>query len=503
MALLQSADSPEASHALQRLIEGDFETRWDAAKQIVRLGPSVLPTLLALLSDEIDEAGPVDPLAPETKTQALNESPSRYASHEDSGEEGAGEEEAGEEEADEYDIELRWFIARILGELEHPVAVDALLNLVKASPHPEVAAIAATSLAKAGDLALPALTELLKQPEHRILAVQALSQLGHSTAIPALLSVVNDAEDSVRAVAIEALTAFRDRRVTPILAQALGDTSSAVRLAALRGIGSRGHQLPEIDALVSRIGELLGDLNLDVSCQAAIALGRLNNPVALSHLDKALYHPLMPLALKTQAIRALAWSENEQALHLLKSYLLQLIPPLPQETSVTHSSDSIGETAIEAAPPITIAPGPLNARKKPHLSHSDSLSLEIVRVLGRMDNGPLADQATELLLKVLDQCQAAPGQAAPSQTAPAGNNANTVELKASIALSLGQLGHQQAFKPLLALLSHPSPHLRFHILAALKRLNPEGGRQQLITAQQHETSEALAQGLTFALSEWD
>lgn len=468
MTLLPSADSPEASHALKRLIEGDFETRWDAAKQIVRLGTSVLPALLALLSEE------AAPTSPNSDIDAPNKGASQHNSNGDS---------------DDYDIELHWFIARILGDLEHPVAVDALLDLAQTAPHPEVAAIAATSLAKAGQLALPALTTLLQQPKHRILAVQALSQLGHSTAIPALLSVVNDADETVRAVAVEALTAFRDRRITPILAQALDDKSSTVRLAALRGIGSRGNQLAEIDALIARTGELLGDLNLDVSCQAAIALGRLNHPIALSHLNQTLYHSLMPLALKIQSIRALAWRKNEQALDLLKQYLFHLIQPLAQAPSSFPSSDLEGEATIATHPSKT--PG------LHQVSASHSLSLEIIRVLGRIEDSILADQAADLLLETLTHCSKSHGSNSPSVS-----QAHLLELQASIALSLGQLGRPQAFAPLMARLSHPSPHLRFHVLAALKRLNPDGGRQQLAAAQKHPTSEELAQGIAFALTEW-
>lgn len=79
------ARSSELAIALQSLVDGDFELRWDAAKQLVRLGPATLSPLLELL-------------------QAV----------------------AGDPEDD-----LHWFIARILGELRHPLAVAALGELIQ------------------------------------------------------------------------------------------------------------------------------------------------------------------------------------------------------------------------------------------------------------------------------------------------------------------------------------------------------------------------------------
>ncbi|NJR67704.1 MAG: HEAT repeat domain-containing protein [Synechococcales cyanobacterium CRU_2_2] len=278
-------------------------------------------------------------------------------------------------------------------------------------------------------------------------------------AVPLLISVVDDDDPQVRAVAVEGLTAFRDPQITPVLAAALGDPSATVRLAALRGLGSRGQQLPQIAALTSEIARLLEDLNLEVGLQAAIALGRLQ---ALGPLDRLLDRPLIPLALKIQVLRSLAWCETPAALEILQRRLQASLQGGPEDPDC------------------------------------HGISLALIQILGRIERSDLQGTATDSLLAALSLGQ---------------HRCWSPDQAAACALSLGQLAHSQAFEPLVQLLARPLAPVRFQVIAALKRIDPDHGRQRLeamrleaiATPTAPDTpplTEGTADGIAFALTEW-
>lgn len=426
-AALELPKSPESPVAqwLDQLIDGDFHHRWEVSKSLKASPQEALEPLLELLVSVED------------------------------------------------DEELLWFIARLLGEIDHPQAVQALAQLLRQTEAPELQSIAALALANRGAGALPVLADLLIAPQTRLLAVQVLAQLDCPGGVELLLGVVQDEALLVRTAALEALSGFWDSRIAPVLLAALQDPQGAVRAVAVRSLGARASHLPGV-ALDGAIAPLLDDLNLEVATSAIAALGRLDSPLTRQALA-ALWEPdpvARPWVIQCQAIRALGWSQSPEAIALLLDRLRRSL------------------LAQRAEPP---APEVLNRQP----SQNQNMIQEIIVVLGRLRPPQDCAQAAEGLAAVLPllfDCLSERGpDGGPEQGRP----------KAAIALALGQLGQPQSFEALWPCLADDAPGLRFHVVAALKRLDSEAGQARLQRALAEQPSGSrLAEGLAIALSEW-
>jgi HEAT repeat protein len=381
--------------ALTILEQGDFHQRWDIAKVFTRLGNIVISPLIEILED-----------------------------------------------ADAED-ELRWYAARILGELKNPETIPPLVELLKTNDNEELKTTIATALGQIGTLAIDALTQLLADKNTRLLAVRSLSQIRQKEIIPPLLSVVQDSDVAVRTAAIEALSSFHDERIPPVLLRTLDDLAATVRREAVLGLGFRPDLCSQLD-LVAKLQPRLYDFNLEVCCAATVALSKMPGDDAAKHLFKVLQSPHTPLKLQLETIRALSWAGNVSSLEYLRQALNQL--------------------------------------------QSLTLLQEIVKVLGRVQQPNFSTLAVEILLEML-QLQH-----------PATENAS---IKSAIALSLGQLGRTEAIEPLIELLADKDSVVRLHALAALKNLAPEAAYQQLqqLACKTTLTPE-LQQGIATALAEW-
>jgi HEAT repeat. len=160
---------------LTKLEQGDFQQRWEISKILPDLGIIALEPLLNILQDET------------------------------------------------ADVEMRWFVARILGNFKSELIIEPLINLLKNAKIEATEAeislqeITTFTLAGFGISAIAPLTQLLEKADSKLLATQALAQIRHSEIITPLLTVVNDPNPRIRAIAIEALGSFHDPRVIPIL----------------------------------------------------------------------------------------------------------------------------------------------------------------------------------------------------------------------------------------------------------------------------------------------
>ncbi|NJL37503.1 MAG: HEAT repeat domain-containing protein [Leptolyngbyaceae cyanobacterium RM2_2_4] len=259
--------------ALNLLVEGDFQTRWDVAKLLPRFGPNAIAPLIEILQAEV--------------------------------------------QAEEADWELLWFTVRLMGEFNHAAVIPVLINLLNSQG--ELGAAAAEALANLGNPAIPALTDLLALPEFRLLAVRSLSRIRHSETIAPLLSVVTDPQPTIRAAAIEALSSFHDPRIFPVLAKALQDPAASVRQEAVTGLGVRTVQTAT--NLVDLLAPYLTDLNPAVCRQAAIALGRLGNAGAIQALVNTLRSPHTPLVVQIEIVRSLSWALTADVLSQFRDIL--------------------------------------------------------------------------------------------------------------------------------------------------------------------------------------
>lgn len=378
--------------ALDVLNAGDFQERWDVAKIIPKLGETAIAPLIEILQDE------------------------------------------------DADLELRWFVIRIMGGFNHPIIITTFLDFLKTAEDAELASMAAATLSSLGDEAIEAVSSLLSEPESRLLATKALAQIRRPQTIPWLLSVVEDTDMVVRATAIEALSSFHDARVIPVLIAALTDLAATVRKEAVTGLGLRSKLSEELD-LTNQLKPLLYDFNLEVCQQAAIALGRLGTDEAVLALDNVLSSTATPISLQLELIRVLGWVGTASSLDCLQ----QALSVATQETA-----------------------------------------LEIVRVLGRLDQPMLKAKAAQILIKFLNSPHPA-------------RQSNLV--KQAVAQAWGELGEVVAIDNLMRLLAEPALSIRLHAIASLKNF-PDSYQQLAQLAVNPELSPDLKEGITIALGEW-
>jgi HEAT repeat protein len=387
--------------ALATLRTGDFQSRWDAAKVIPVFGEAAVAPLLELLESEASE-----------------------------------------------ETELLWFIAKVLGNLKHPAAVAALVQVLQSTEQSEVTTVAAIALANYGQAAIEPLTDLLSQPASRLVAVQALAQVQHAAVIQPLLKVANDASADVRTATIEALSHFYDPEITSALQVALQDPNTSVRRAAVVALGIQAEQ-GDRHALTEMLSPLLWDLNPEVFRQATIALARLGTATAIETLSQGLHSAHTPTVLQLDIVQALAWIGTVVALDPLRQFL-------------EATSPTAGNLIVEQS---------------------------IVTVLGRIKDLEAQAVATEILLNLLHHHH-------PVAQTPQGQQ--------HIARSLGQLGDPRSIESLIQLLSEPDTCVQLHAIAALKQLEAVGSYQQLqaLNGEANSLSEALKAGVKIALREW-
>jgi len=343
-------------------------------------------------------------------------------------------------EDEDAELELRWFTGRILGEFNHPIVITTLVDLLTSSEDEDLAVMAAAVLSSFGETAVEALTGLLADPDSRLLATRSLSQIRRPEIIAPLLGVVRDPQVAIRATAIEALTSFHDPRIPPVLLDALNDHVAAVRKEAVIGLGLRSDLREELD-LLNRLKPLLYDFNLEICQQAAIALGRLGTDDAAEALFGVLQSPATPVTLTYDLIRALGWVGTIKSLDYLQQALIG--------------------AAVES-------------------------TLEIVRVLGRLEDPVLKTKAAQILIDFLNSEHPTAGEAT---------------VKQAIAQAWGQLGEISAIDALVGLLADPADSVRLHAIAALKNFPTTHQQLEQLAADENLTP-ALKEGVAIALAEW-
>lgn len=261
----------ELVSVLSELETGDFQSRWETAKQIPNFGEPAIAFLVDLLHNKSD------------------------------------------------DPELQWFVARVLGEFNHADAVIALAQLMQNAEEDDVAEIAAQMLAQIGPQSVDALAALLESSPSRLRVVSALAQMQDPIIVPILLKVVADTDVSVRVMAVETLSRFHDFRVIPALLQGLSDLNGKIRQVAITGISYRAplFQMHDHDP-VALIVPCLNDFDVQVCQTAALALGRLGTKEAVEALSITAGAETVPLPLKLTIVQALGQIGNDQSVQMLQ-----------------------------------------------------------------------------------------------------------------------------------------------------------------------------------------
>jgi HEAT repeat protein len=121
------------------------------------------------------------------------------------------------------DLQLRRYLALVLGRTSHPASHEALREGIRDADS-QTRLFSAWGLANASDRSvLPDLRKALGDvdPGVRMIAAYALGHLGDRTAAPALAVALEDVDGDVRSNAALALARIGDRRGAPVLIQLL------------------------------------------------------------------------------------------------------------------------------------------------------------------------------------------------------------------------------------------------------------------------------------------
>ena len=347
----------------------------------------------------------------------------------------------------EEDFHGRWLAGRSLGELGAAgmtEARDVVLGLLADQQDDETLAIAAGAITHMGAPAIQALSDLLSSAETRPAAVRSLVKICHPDIVTPLLTVMGDPDPQLRAIALEAIGTFQDRRSLPVLLTALEDTASLVRREAVRGLGQKAKLILKGESagiedspvtgqqLEMILIERLDDFSLEVSQQAAIALGRLQTPRAIAVLTTTLSKSSTPTPLRKILIQALVWTDSPIALDALATYLSTFHPIRAQDTVED------GET-IQT----------------------------LIQMLGRV-TGEAPRSHASAILQTWWRAVFPPPQTPPSERL-------SHPIREAIAQSLGQLSHPDSHPILKTLAEDEIPSVRYRAEAALRRLhsNPE------------------------------
>jgi HEAT repeat protein len=351
--------------ALITLRNGDFQARWDIAKEIPFFGEQAVHPLVALLDDV------------------------------------------------ETDEELAWFIIKILGAFQHPEALLALVERLDPSQPEDLSEIAAQMLVGMGANVLDSLALLLEDPRRQLLAIKAIAQVDHPNAVPLLLSawsrvsqtlasqasVPQALTSEVRELILEALDKFQDSAAQesitlPVFLQGLRDESPAVRKAAIAGLSARRGSASK-EYLVDRILPYLQDQALEVADQAARALGQLATDTAAFALVEKCCNLETPLELQQTLIQGLGWIGSSSALNGLTQIWQELsqhpIPPEPLLKEVLVSLSRAVTAPSEAAQKIVLL------LRSPALQASMLLKSTAAYSLGRLADAETLDSLIELL----------------------------------------------------------------------------------------------------------
>ncbi len=164
------------------------------------------------------------------------------------------------------DVGVRQTVVKALGQIGDPEAVPALINTLE-QPDWKERWSAAYALGRIRDVrALPVLMQCLR-PENdaniRRAAAEALGQIGHPLAVPALITVLADDNWFVRWAGAYALGQIGESSVVNDLMTLLRDSHEKVRWAAAEALGKIGNP-QAAPALI----QALKDANWDV-CKAA------------------------------------------------------------------------------------------------------------------------------------------------------------------------------------------------------------------------------------------
>ncbi|WP_017295097.1 HEAT repeat domain-containing protein [Geminocystis herdmanii] len=347
--------------ALKVLELGSFEEKWIISKVLVKYGEAVIPPLKKIILDE------------------------------------------------NVDTESRGYGLKILSQIQHPEIILIVTELLSKTQEEELITIATETLVSQGKQSITFLSQLLINPDSRLLATKALTQIPRKDVIPLLLSLVNDDDTTIRSISISALGNFDTPEIKIALINALKDYASSVRKEAVTALGLKLKSTEDVE-LINLITPLLEDIDLSVAQQTAISLSRCHHPIVIQSLEKVLYSSYTPQPLKITIVKALGWIDTLESIQCLGKAI--------------HSFDT-------------------------------SITLPIINILGRITKPSLKSPAVTILTNFYY-----------SQS----STLDYTEILQALCYSLKQLGSMDGIFILQDIVTHHNPQVSLYAQSALEEL---------------------------------
>jgi HEAT repeat protein len=380
-----------------------------------------------------------------------------------------------------------------------------------------------TTAQTAVDLALLLLVE--GEFQERWEGAKVLAKLG-DRAIEGLIALIQDSEidQAARWFGIRVLAEFQSPQIIPLLIMLLEDSHDPdLQTMAVNSLGQMGQAvLPHLDPLyddprtrrlaaqvlslvrhsqtIPPLLALAQDSQAEIRAIALEALGSFHSPEIAQTLLDALQD--QNSSVRSAAVKGIGFCAQElQAVDWVGA-LEPMLNDLNLDTC-RHSALSLSRIATPEA-----ALALHQALNKPHLP--EALALEFIRALGwiehpttldllmqAMQNNHLTPRLRQEACNLLGRRQSE--RPNTSQLLQAYLPASPPDLRATIVTALGQLAQTSSIAPLIELLPCNDGHLRLHIIAALRAIDPHLARLALKQANtDHPSNPSLQQ----ALKEW-
>ena len=303
---------------------------------------------------------------------------------------------------------------------------------------------------------------------------------GRDTAVPALLSVLNDQSAAVRLAAIEALGQQGDPRAIDALVQTLrNDTDARVREAAAEALGN----IDSPRAVPGLIAALTAEKEGDVRAKIASALGEIGDPRAVEPLAGAVRDPEVDV--RREVVAALGQLESRSAVPALIPALrdsdietrkraaealgnLESPDAIEALSAATKDADAdVRQHAVAALGEIgdKRALAVLTAASKDAEVEVRRESIQAIANLDDLESAPpvliaaLKDEDREVRKAAAEALGSIEDEAAVPALIPLTRDTNT-DVKRAAVEALANIGGAQAIEVMAALLKDDDPEIR-------------------------------------------
>ncbi|WP_243545868.1 HEAT repeat domain-containing protein [Pseudodesulfovibrio tunisiensis] len=136
------------------------------------------------------------------------------------------------------DPDIRIFVADILGSTANSLAVEPLCDALLKDPEVNVRYQAAVSLGELGmEEAAPCLNKAMKDEEWvQYSVIEALTKIGHSSSVDALVRALDGASDLVASMIIDALGEMGNVKAVTMLLRRMDDSATALRNKIVKAV---------------------------------------------------------------------------------------------------------------------------------------------------------------------------------------------------------------------------------------------------------------------------